>query len=136
MLRLQDTYKLNTSQLANGEISTKFKSKRLSGEMINIFFPFLSRNQSSSIFLALECYDLGRVAYTSGDFYHTLMWMQEALDHLDKEQNKTSINKIDILDHLAYATSQVNSPSSRCVLLTKWYFSFLARKCRTCISGH
>ncbi|CAF0977447.1 unnamed protein product [Adineta ricciae] len=85
LLRLQDTYKLNTSQLANGEISNKFKSKRLS---------------------ALECYDLGRVAYTSGDFYHTLMWMQEALDHLDKEQNKTSINKIDILDHLAYATSQ------------------------------
>jgi hypothetical protein len=36
------------------------------------------------------------------------MWMQEALDHLDKEINNTSINKIDILDHLAYATSQVN----------------------------
>ncbi|UJR10274.1 hypothetical protein I4U23_014481 [Adineta vaga] len=85
LLRLQDTYKLNTSQLANGEISVKFKSKELS---------------------ALECYDLGRIAYTNGDFYHTLMWMQEALDHLDKEKNKTSINKIDILDHLAFSTSQ------------------------------
>ncbi|CAF1520910.1 unnamed protein product, partial [Adineta steineri] len=85
LMRLQDTYKLNTSQLANGEISKKFKSKELS---------------------ALECFDLGRVAYTNGDFYHTLMWMQEALDHLNKETNKTSINKIDILDHLAYATSQ------------------------------
>ncbi|CAF0822451.1 unnamed protein product [Rotaria sp. Silwood1] len=85
LMRLQDTYKLNTSQLANGELSSKFKSKRLS---------------------ALECYDLGRVAYTHGDFYHTLMWMQEALDHLDTETNNTSINKIDILDHLAYATSQ------------------------------
>jgi len=31
LMRLQDTYKLNTSHLANGEISTKFKSKRLSG---------------------------------------------------------------------------------------------------------
>jgi len=51
---------------------------------------------------------LGRVAYTNGDFYHTLMWMQEALDHLDKEINNKSIKKIDILDHLAYATSQVN----------------------------
>jgi len=30
------------------------------------------------------------------------MWMQEALDRLD-----TSINKIDILDHLAQATSKV-----------------------------
>ncbi|CAF3520069.1 unnamed protein product [Rotaria socialis] len=85
LMRLQDTYELNTSQLANGELSSKFKSKRLS---------------------ALECYDLGRVAYTNGDFYHTLMWMQEALDHLDTETNHTSINKIDILDHLAYATSQ------------------------------
>lgn len=58
--------------------------------------------------IALECYGLGRVAYTNGDFYHTLMWMQEALDHLDTDTNDTSISKIDILDHLAYATSQVN----------------------------
>ncbi|CAF4185479.1 unnamed protein product, partial [Rotaria magnacalcarata] len=29
-MRLQDTYELNTSQLANGELSSKFKSKRLS----------------------------------------------------------------------------------------------------------
>lgn len=56
----------------------------------------------------MECYDLGRVAYTNGDFYHTLMWMQEALDHLDKETNNRSIKKIDILDHLAYSTSQVD----------------------------
>lgn len=59
----------------------------------------------------MECYDLGRVAYTNGDFYHTLMWMQEALDHLEKETNNRSIKKIDILDHLAYATSQVNNIS-------------------------
>lgn len=31
LMRLQDTYKLNTSQLANGEISSKYKSKRLTG---------------------------------------------------------------------------------------------------------
>ena len=31
LMRLQDTYKLNTSQLANGEISTNFKSRKLSG---------------------------------------------------------------------------------------------------------
>jgi len=50
---------------------------------------------------------LGRIAYTNADYYHTLMWMQEALDHLDREPNNTSVNKIDILDHLAFATSQV-----------------------------
>jgi prolyl 4-hydroxylase len=61
------------------------------------------------------------MAYTNGDFYHTLMWMQEALDHLDKEQNNSSVKKIDILDHLAYATSQVNN-SIQC------FFSCLIRK--------
>ncbi|CAF4356953.1 unnamed protein product, partial [Rotaria magnacalcarata] len=30
----------------------------------------------------------------------------EALDQLEKDENKTSVNKVDILDHLAYATSQ------------------------------
>ena len=103
-MRLQDTYKLNTSQLANGEISSKFKSKKLSGQLI--IKPFLSV-LSIRFYIALECYDLGRVAYTNGDFYHTLMWMQEALDHFGKETTNTSIKKIDILDHLAYATSQV-----------------------------
>ncbi|CAF1548150.1 unnamed protein product [Adineta steineri] len=34
------------------------------------------------------------------------MWTQEALDHLNKEINKTSRNKIHILDYLAYITSQ------------------------------
>ena len=31
LMRLQDTYKLNTSELANGEISSNFKSRKLSG---------------------------------------------------------------------------------------------------------
>ncbi len=91
--------------------------------LTKISFACFSKNV---LFLALECYDLGRVAYTNGDFYHTLMWMLEALDHLDKETNKTSINKIDILDHLAYATSQVNNGI---ILYQENLFLFLARKC-------
>ena len=30
-MRLQDTYQLNTSEIANGEISSNFKSRKLSG---------------------------------------------------------------------------------------------------------
>lgn len=58
-------------------------------------------------FLAAECYDLGRIAYTRKDYYHTLLWMQEALNSVEKEGNNATVNKVDILDHLAYATSQV-----------------------------
>ena len=31
-MRLQDTYKLNTSEVANGEISSNYKSKKLDGQ--------------------------------------------------------------------------------------------------------
>jgi prolyl 4-hydroxylase len=68
---------------------------------------------------------LGRAAYANDDFYHTLMWMQEALDHFDKEINHTAVNKIDILDHLAYATSQVNDEVD---FYQENLFLFLARK--------
>ena len=52
---------------------------------------------------------MGRIAYENQDYYHTLMWMQEALDHLNKETNSTAINKIDILDYLAFATFKVRN---------------------------
>lgn len=109
-MRLQDTYQLSPSQLADGKISSKFKSKPLTGLLKIIVYQLNSINFTifSSLNLALECFDLGRLAYTNGDFYHTLMWMQEALVHLDKETVNRTMNKIDILDHLAYATSQVN----------------------------
>jgi hypothetical protein len=50
---------------------------------------------------------LGRIAGTNDDFYHALLWMQEALDHFNSEMNNNSMDKFDILDHLAYATFQV-----------------------------
>ena len=105
-MRLQDTYKLNTSQIANGEISTNFKSRKLTGKnrtgLIHVDWWW-------SLCIALECFDLGRVAYTNSDYYHTLMWMQEALEHLNTETNNTALSKLHVLDHLAFATSKVRS---------------------------
>jgi hypothetical protein len=51
---------------------------------------------------------LGRIAGRNGDFYHEFLWMQEALDHFNSEMNNPSIDKLDILDHLAYATFHVS----------------------------
>jgi len=53
------------------------------------------------------------------------MWMQEALDHLDKEINNESVKKFNILDHLAYATLEVNDRVGFC---QENRFLFLARK--------
>ncbi len=59
--------------------------------------------------------------------------MQEALDHFDKEINNESVNKFDILDYLAYATSQVNDRVASC---QENLFLFLARKYWTCVSTY
>uniref|UniRef100_A0A646QE87 procollagen-proline 4-dioxygenase n=1 Tax=Hemiscolopendra marginata TaxID=943146 RepID=A0A646QE87_9MYRI len=82
LMRLQDTYKLETSALARGEIQGTVLSNELS---------------------AGDCFELGRQAYTSGDHYHTVLWMQEALERAENELNKT-VTKDDILEYLAYST--------------------------------
>ncbi|CAF1269041.1 unnamed protein product [Rotaria magnacalcarata] len=85
LLRLQNTYQITTSQMANGEIDLKFRSQKLTSD---------------------ECYHIGRVAYINNDFYYALMWMQEALDRFDEKNKRALISRIDILDHLSNVTFQ------------------------------
>ncbi|CAI9739422.1 prolyl 4-hydroxylase subunit alpha-1-like isoform X2 [Octopus vulgaris] len=82
LLRLQDTYQLDTADIARGEVGG-VKTQELTAE---------------------ECFELGRYAYTQRDFYHTIMWMQEALDQDARELNKTADRAL-ILDYLSYAMS-------------------------------
>ncbi|XP_054711189.1 prolyl 4-hydroxylase subunit alpha-1-like isoform X2 [Uloborus diversus] len=82
LMRLQDTYLLDTSTLARGEIQGTSPSAELS---------------------AGDCFELGRQAYNDQDFYHTLLWMQESLDRLEDEEIKTS-TKPTILEYMAYST--------------------------------
>ncbi|XP_023229578.1 prolyl 4-hydroxylase subunit alpha-1-like [Centruroides sculpturatus] len=82
LLRLQDTYKLETSSLAKGLIKGVKPSPELT---------------------AGDCFELGRQSYNSGDHYHTVLWMQESLDRVDEEVNKTA-DKPEILEYLAFST--------------------------------
>lgn len=61
----------------------------------NLFFVGLS---------AGDCFELGRQSYNNGDYYHTVLWMQEAMDRLQEEQNRTTTSKSDILEYLAFST--------------------------------
>ncbi|XP_061434025.1 prolyl 4-hydroxylase subunit alpha-1-like [Lethenteron reissneri] len=58
LMRLQDTYRLSTRDIAD---------RNLPGAMY--------RDALS----ARDCYDLGRVDYTEGDYRHTQLWMRQAL---------------------------------------------------------
>jgi prolyl 4-hydroxylase len=81
LFRLQDVYALPSDKLARGELVGVIDSPHLAAE---------------------DCFHLGQVAYNTGDYYHTILWMTEALHVVDDETVKTA-DKALILDYLSYA---------------------------------
>ncbi|XP_012939002.1 prolyl 4-hydroxylase subunit alpha-1 [Aplysia californica] len=66
LMRLQDTYLLDTSKVAHGNLGG-VKSPELTAE---------------------DCFELGRICYNEGDFYHTKLWMQQALVEREVQDEK------------------------------------------------
>ncbi|GAB0097676.1 Prolyl 4-hydroxylase, alpha subunit [Sergentomyia squamirostris] len=83
LMRLQDTYKLDTASVARGELNGIQYTTELS---------------------VGDCFELGRQSYINGDYYHTVLWMREAMDRLLRSENATSTTKADILEYLAFST--------------------------------
>ncbi|GIY42248.1 prolyl 4-hydroxylase subunit alpha-1 [Caerostris extrusa] len=83
LLRLQDTYLLNSTKLAKGEIEG---AKNVYTE-----------------FTAGDCFQLGQQAFNTKDNNHTIQWMQEAMVRLEEEVVKTA-NYQAILEYQALAT--------------------------------
>uniref|UniRef100_A0A0P5FZT2 procollagen-proline 4-dioxygenase n=1 Tax=Daphnia magna TaxID=35525 RepID=A0A0P5FZT2_9CRUS len=82
LIRLQDTYKLDTHALADGKLlGTKYSRQLTAG----------------------DCWELGRQSYNNGDHYHTVLWMGEALNKFEEETNKT-VSREEILEYLAFST--------------------------------
>ncbi|XP_055943211.1 prolyl 4-hydroxylase subunit alpha-1-like [Argiope bruennichi] len=88
LLRLQDTYLLETSQLARGEIEGA-KSRSLE-------------------FTAGDCFQLGYQAVALEDYKRAIQWLEEALDRLEREELK-SANKPSILEFLAHCAFKLNN---------------------------
>lgn len=52
-----------------------------------------------------DCYELGKIAYSDVDYYHTELWMAQALKQLNEGEEST-IDKVTVLDYLSYAIYQ------------------------------
>ncbi|KAG9346048.1 hypothetical protein JZ751_007864 [Albula glossodonta] len=86
LLRLQDTYRLDTEIISSGNLPgvTTYKST-----------------------LTVEdCYELGKIAYSDADYYHTELWMAQALKQLDKGEESVTTDKVTVLDYLSYSIYQ------------------------------
>ena len=81
LMRLQDTYRLDTDSLARG---------------------ILNGQNYGSTLSAHDCFELGRQAYNNGDYFHTNIWMDQAMKLQHEEQEKT-IEQSDILEYLAFS---------------------------------
>ncbi|XP_038125634.1 prolyl 4-hydroxylase subunit alpha-1-like [Cyprinodon tularosa] len=87
LMRLQDTYQLETEAISSGRLlgSEALLSSRLTVE---------------------DCFDLGRVAYAEVDYYHTELWMAQALKQLDRGERSGTVDAVAILDYLSYSVYQ------------------------------
>uniref|UniRef100_A0A1A7YHK3 procollagen-proline 4-dioxygenase n=2 Tax=Iconisemion striatum TaxID=60296 RepID=A0A1A7YHK3_9TELE len=89
LMRLQDTYQLATDTISTGQL------------------PGLSSVTSMHLTLTVDdCYDLGKVAYSEADYYHTELWMAQALKQLDQGETSSTVDTVAILDYLSYSVYQ------------------------------
>lgn len=91
MLRLQDTYQLDTETIASGKLPGVSLSPGLSG---------------SSSLSASDCFDLGKVAYSEADYVHTALWMEQSLKQLQSESQTQNLDQTMVLDYLSYSVYQ------------------------------
>lgn len=100
LMRLMETYQLDTETMVSGKLPglpPEYQFGALSGD---------------------DCYDLGRMAYWEADYYHTELWMEQALKLLDQEPESDSVDPVDVLDYLSYSVYQQGA-LKRALVLTK-----------------
>lgn len=100
--RLQETYKLKTSDVANGVLNG-----------VN-YFTKLSTD---------DCFELGYQAYTSNNLYHCTLWMLEAYARYDLERDK-GIDKNEIIKYIRECGRDEGEMSSKLSNYLKLKYTF------------
>ncbi|XP_027629950.1 prolyl 4-hydroxylase subunit alpha-3 isoform X1 [Tupaia chinensis] len=100
LMRLQDVYMLNVKGLARGVF------QRVTGSAVtDLYSP-----RRLFPLTADDCFQVGKVAYDMGDYYHAIPWLEEAVSLFRgsygewKTEDEASLE--DALDHLAFAYFQ------------------------------
>ncbi|XP_028324932.1 prolyl 4-hydroxylase subunit alpha-1b isoform X2 [Gouania willdenowi] len=96
LLRLQDTYRLDANTISTGDLPGAIHKIHMTVD---------------------DCYELAKIAYTEVDYYHTELWMTQALKQLE-EGEESNIDMVTVLDYLSYAIYQ-QGELDRALELTK-----------------
>jgi len=98
LLRLQDTYALPPSKLAEG---------------------ILDGVKQANALTAADCFVLGRIAYNSADYYHTALWMDEARKR-NEDNEDTGVPVTVLLDYLSFSLYQQGNIRYALNLTLQW----------------
>ncbi|NWZ59775.1 P4HA3 hydroxylase, partial [Haliaeetus albicilla] len=96
LMRLQDVYALSVKGMANGVFQPAGASRP----------PLYSPGRRVSL-SADDCFHVGKVAYDTGDYYHSIAWLEEAVSLFRlsygswNPEDRSSLE--DALDHLAFS---------------------------------
>lgn len=63
---------------------------------------------------------LGNIAYNNGDYYHTIIWMKQALDTTLEEQVET-VDRPTLLDYLSFSFYKVSAQLFQLNLISSSY---------------
>lgn len=91
LMRLQDTYNLDSESFSKGKLPGQ---GQYSGVRYNAFLT------------VDDCFDMGKTAYNENDYYHAVLWMQQALRQMDSGE-EAKVLKAEILDYLSYSVYQM-----------------------------
>ena len=59
-------------------------------------------------FITVEsCFELGRLAYLNSDFQHSLLWMEQTLNNLDRNLSDYKEKRLQVLDYMAFSMFKV-----------------------------
>lgn len=90
--------------------------KQASFQNLTVVFP-ASGTKYQAMLSVDDCFGMGRSAYNEGDYYHTVLWMEQVLKQLDAGEEAT-VTKSLVLDYLSYAVFQLGD-LHRAVELTR-----------------
>ncbi|XP_066216783.1 prolyl 4-hydroxylase subunit alpha-3 isoform X3 [Saccopteryx leptura] len=100
LMRLQDVYMLNVKGLAQGIF------QRVTGSTITDLY----KPRRLFSLTADDCFQVGKVAYDMGDYYHAIPWLEEAVSlfrgSYGEWNTEDEASLEDALDHLAFAYFQ------------------------------
>ncbi|XP_041864575.1 prolyl 4-hydroxylase subunit alpha-2-like isoform X2 [Melanotaenia boesemani] len=102
LMRLQDTYQLDSEAFSKGKLPVESSIYQAS----SLHSLHTSSVHSDAVLTVDDCFDMGKTAYNDADYYHAVLWFQQSLKQLD-DGEEAVVSKADILDYLSYSVYQM-----------------------------